>query len=466
MLKPQKIAYFILSAGIFILIFNTLLGSSIISKYDEVNGPYSMSKVTASMLDNGGASAPGAFSMDDIRNLEEFSYKDTDMTYSSEEKSQVSYEDNHVESKVYGVGDKYNMFHQIELKSGSFITPGNRNSKVAVIDETLSQALFNNNNVVGMYISLLGREFKIIGVTARDESVVQAFADDGWGTVYIPSEQLLEYDKDAKITSIEARTLTNSTTGQNGENMEQALSSIGKNPSNYKILDYYIEYRMVEQKGQLSIFIPGIVVIILLLISIKRRVREVFKDIKMSLKENYLMGALRRKIMELSLAALEIAAMAIFIAIIWNMISFNIYIPPEAIPDELIDVAFFTGLLKSLLQEGVKNMGYIPPFTEMISGILGIMQNWNLYIDLLAGIPLFYLGIKMLMFKGEDSVKNLLYLSAIVVFSAVLGPVLLAVFKMPVTVDVKGMLVVVTFIFLSAAYSFISSKNKAIPEAV
>ena len=51
-LKPFKLTNFILAAGTFILIFCTISGVSIASKYSEINGLYKTNKVSVNLLDH------------------------------------------------------------------------------------------------------------------------------------------------------------------------------------------------------------------------------------------------------------------------------------------------------------------------------------------------------------------------------------------------------------------------------
>lgn len=449
-MKPHKPACFILAAGIFLLIFSTLAGSSIVYKYNEINGTYGTGKVTVNLKDNADSQKNSGFTPDDIEHLQQFSYKNTDMAYAHEEISVAAYEKKQVKANITGISGKYGMFHRVDLLSGSFITPGNKDEMAVVVDEALANELFNNKNVIGMYIELYGQKFRIIGVTEADRSIIHTLTGNGYGRIWIPVEQMLQYAEASRITSLEVKVSDKGRTGRNIEGMEEALASINKNSSDYKIQDCSIEVMLLEEKAQINTFICGAAIIVILLLSIKRRIADAYTIINSSLKENYLKDVLKLQCRKLALAALEVIAASALIYLVWETVSFNAYLPAEYIPDELTDMEFFTDLFESLMQKKVQSVGYIPTYPEMKAKVLCSMQDWNLYIGMLAGLPLYYLGLKLLEPGRGDTVKHLLHCCIFVVLSMALGLLILGMFNMPVVVDTKRILIIFAFVFLTA----------------
>lgn len=450
-MKASEPNYFVLAAGIFILIFCTLSGASIASEYSEINGAHKTNKVSVNLAEQADTQENSAFTPEDIKHLEVFSLKGADIAYYHENQSLAAYEKNQAKANVLGISGKYGMFHRIALKAGSFITPGNKNEMVAVVDEDLAMALFNNTDVVGMHIDLYGQRFRIIGVLAPDMSIVQTLAGNGYGSVYIPVEHMLAYDAGSKITSIEVKAADRGTTGKNIDDMAEALASIGKNPSDYRITDYNVEKRLVEEKALIGVFIPGVGIMLMLLQAIKKRVLEVYGIVNSTLKANYLKDALKLKAVRLGLVTSEILAALVFLGMVWNAVKFSLYISPAYIPEELIDVGFFSDLFKQLMQARVQNAGYTPSFTELKANALGMMQSWNLFIGVLAGLPLFYLGLRLLGLRQETMIKRSIYCCLFIIFSTLLSLLILAILNMPVVINTKGMLVVSAFILLSTA---------------
>ncbi|MBN7573358.1 hypothetical protein C1H57_12965 [Clostridium sp. 2-1] len=458
-MKSFKLPYIILAAGVFILIFNIILGGSLTSKYSEINGSYKTNKVEVNVLNNSNSLENSSFSQDDMQHLQKFAFKNTTTAYVAEKKSSVSYKNSHSDAEIYGISDKYAMFHQIKLKSGSLVTPGDKNELVAVVDETCAEALFNNDNVVGMHIELFNQKFKIIGVIDSDKSILQILTENGLGSVYIPVEQMLLYDMDSKITSFEVNLSSSGTTGQNISKVTEALTSIGKSADNYKIIDYNIEKVILAQKDLLMVFILGIVSILILLLAVKDKSVYICSMIKSDLKGNYLKDVLRMRSALVIISVVEIALLVTFIYLIWVTVKFNIYIPPNFVPSELIDTTFYSELFKSLIQDKVRNVGYVPTYPEMKLNLLSIMQNISFSIELLTGFPLYFLALKLLKLKEENVFKTLLYCCILLILLVILALIILLILKMPITINVKGVILVFTFIFLTLL-RYLAIKNK------
>jgi hypothetical protein len=458
-LKPLKLLYGILAVGIFLLTFNIILGASILSKFSEINGSYKTNKVSVNLLSSSNTQGNASFSKEDMEHLQGFSFKSWGIAYTSEGKSTVSYKDSKSEAEISGVSDKYSMFHQIKLKAGSFITSENEKEMVAVLDEPLAEALFNNTNVVNMHVELFHQQFKIIGIIASEESILQTLADSGRGHIYIPVDQMLEYSSNSKITSFEVTTSHAGTTGQNISNVKEALASIGKNPSNYKITDFTVENVLVEQKILLSIFIYGIGTILLLLLYIYKKAISIYGIFKLALKENYFKDAVKQKCVEISLVFLEILWSIALIYLIWKTVKFNLYIPPNFVPEELIDTTFYSDLFKSLIQEKVQNVGYIPTFWEMKLNLLCVIQNWNLCLGLLIGFPLYFLGLKLLSLEKKNTLNHLVYCCIFFIFSVLLDLLILLLLKLSIQINIKGLSLLFIFLFLWAVRSFTSAEK-------
>ncbi len=447
-MKPRRLHYTILAAGIFILIFSTLSGAAILTKFYETCGEYGAGKVSAELLDDHDPEGGSALTLEDIRHLQQFTFRGLDIAYGSEGKTAAGYEGKQAQAGVYGVSDSFNRFHRLELKSGSFITQGNKGEMVAVVDEDLAVELFNNTGVVGMYLELYGRRFRIIGVTASDSSVVQSLTEDGRGMAYIPVEQMLEYSAGSDITALELRAEDMGTTSININKMKEGLASIGKNPVDYRIVDYNIEKKLMEEKIQGVIFIAGTGIIIMLLFAIKKRLIEIYVTIKTAFKQYYFRDVIRHQLIKPCLILLEAAAALALIFVVWNAVKFSVYIPAEYIPEELIDLEFYRELFTSLMQKRVQSAGYIPSTMEMTAYVLSILQTWNFAVGVFAGFPVYFLGLRLLEPTQPEPMKQLLYSSAFVAISIALSLLILTMLNMPVAVDTKGLLIMAAFILL------------------
>ena len=373
------------------------------------------------------------------------------MAYASRSKASAAYGENQVQADIAGVSDRFNMLHRIPMESGSFLTAGNSMEMVAVVDEQLAIELFGNTNVLGLYLELYGQHFKIIGVAEDDESIAGIMADDGLGRIYIPVGHLLLYDGSAMITSIEIMADDMGTTGINADRMKEGLASIGQNAADYRITDYNIEKKLLEEKAQAITFLSGAGLIIMLFVSVARGIQELFCVIKASLEKDYFKDALGKNRVKLLFGLLEITAITIMTALIWDAVRFNLYIPADYIPDELIDLQFFPTLAKNLMEKRVQGLGSIPSITEMKTGILSMLQGWNLAAAILAGYLPYMFGLRLLNTRQEKITGHMLYIAALIALSIAVSLPLPAVFKMPVTACGRELLIVSAFILFSVS---------------
>ncbi len=450
-LKSSKLNHSILALGIFILILASLTGVAAAAELNELGGAYGTGKVTADLLDKASIKEGSAITMADIMHLEDFCFKGLELAYASEDKTTITNGEDQVLAAVAGVSGSYRMFHQLELKSGSFLTPSNKKEMVAVVDEDLALELFNNTNVVGMYIELYGISFRIIGVVSGGGSIITVLTDDGIGTVYIPVEQMLELDADTGITSIEIKAADMGTTGININRMKEGLASMGKNSADYRMLDYNIEKRLTEEKAQVVTFISGIGVIIMLLSSIRKRLKGVYGIWKSSYKVNYLMDVFRQEGKKLGFLLAEAAALLAIAVIVWNAVKFDFYIPADYIPDELIDMKFYSDLIESLLQKNVQSIGHIPSMMEMKTDALRALQYWSLYMAILAGFPSYFMGLRLSKRRPDSRLRRMVFSSVFIGICTALSLLLLGLMKLPVEIDTEGLLVLAAFIMLSSS---------------
>jgi len=439
-LKPSMLDHSILALGVLIIVLASLTGAAVSAEFDELCGVIGTGKVTAELLDKANLDASRAITMGDIRHLENFYFKGIELAYASESRTTAVYEEDQAPASIAGVSGSYSMFHRLQLETGSFITPGNKKEMVAVVDEGLALELFNNTNVVGMYIQLYGRGFKIIGVVSGDN-----------GTVYVPVEHMLKLDTDSRITSLEIRAEDMGTIGANINNMKEGLASIGKNAADYRILDYNLEKKLMEEKAQLASFLAGIGIIIMLLCLIRRKLMEIYTTWRIAYQKYYFRDVLRRKGAKLGLLLAEMAILLALAVFTWNAVKVDIYIPADYIPDELIDMEFYSDLIKSLLQENIHGIGHTPSLPEMKNDVLRTIQDWNLIVSISAGYPIYLLGLRLLEKRQESRMKHMVLSSVFIGISVAAGLLLLKLTGLPVRTDTQAFLVVAAFILLSSS---------------
>lgn len=465
-MKPAKSAYpayLILALGILVLTWSTVLGSSLSAKLADLGGLHKTNKITATWLSNSNQPEEGSFSLKDMRQLTQYDLRDNDLAYAMETSTSAAYQKNQSQAQVLGVNDRYDQFHQINLKAGGFLTFEQENQQVAVIDEDLAQALFQNCNVVGLEIELYGREFKITGVAGADHSLIGTLTDRGYGTVYIPVKKLLELEADSRITTLELETKDAGTTGRNAAVLETALASIGQDPANYKIIDYNVAGLLMEQENLLRSFVAGTVAIVMLFGLLRRKIRGIYHSCRLRLRDKYWSEMIKGDAARLVLGMAEVLALVAVLLLLWKLISFTLYIPPENIPNELIDVSFWVDLIKNGIQTGLQSAGYVAPPGEVQFNILNTIQNWNLFLNIFLGWPLFLLGLYQINLLKEKLLKVEVFCSVFMLAALSLSTTLLLIIKMPPVIETGEVLLVFSSIFLTnrraADDEFISEKS-------
>ena len=451
-MKPAKSAYpayLILALGILVLTWSTVLGSSLPAKLADLGGLHKTNKITATWLSKSNQPEEGSFSLKDMRRLTQYDLRDYDLAYAMEITTSAAYQENQSLAQVLGVNDRYDQFHQINLQSGCFLTLEQENQQVAVIDADLAQALFQNCNVVGLEIELYGRKFKITGVAGADHSLMGTLTDRGYGTVYIPVKILMELEADSQITSLEVETRDAGTTGLNAAVLETALASIGQDPANYKIIDYNVAGLLMEQENLLRNFVAGTVEMVMLFGLLRLKIRGIYHFCRLRLRDKYWSEMIKGDAARLVLSMAEIFALIGVLLLLWKLIRFTLYIPPENIPNELIDISFWIDLIKNGIQTGLQSAGYVASPGEIQFNILNTIQNWNLFLNIFLGWPLFLLGLYQIKPLKEKRLKVEVFCSVFMLAALSLGTALLLIIKMPPVIETGEVLRLFSSIFLT-----------------
>ncbi|SHN59784.1 ABC transporter permease [Desulfitobacterium chlororespirans] len=447
--KSAYPAYLVLGLGLLVLTWSTLLGPSLPAQLADLGGPHQTGKITATWLGDSHQPEEGSFSLQDLRQLSQYSLRDYDLAYAMEASTSAAYQKNQSPAQVLGVNDRYAQFQQMNLRSGRFLSFEQENQQVAVIDEELAQALFQNGNVVGLEIELYGREFKIVGVAGKDRSLIGTLTDRGYGTVYIPAKILLELEADARITSLAVATKDAGTTGRNTAVLATALASVGQDPANYKIIDYNLAGLLMEQGNLLRNFLAGTVAMVMLFSLLRRKIKGIARFCRLRLRDKYWWEMIKGDAASLMLGMAEVSALAAVMLLIWKSISFTLYIPPENIPNELIDVSFWADLIKKGIETGMQSAGYAAPPGEVQLNILNTVRNWNLFLNIFLGWPLFLLGLYQTRLLQEKLLKVEVFCSIFLLAALSLGTALLWLIKMPLVIETGEVLLIFSSVFLT-----------------
>ena len=239
------------------------------------------------------------------------------------------------------------------------------------------------------------------------------------------------------------------TTGRNTAVLETALASIGQDPANYKIIDYNVAGLLMEQENLLRNFVAGTVAMVMLFGWLRRKIRGIDHFCRQRLRDKYWSEMIKGDAVRLMLGMAEILALVAVLLLLWKLIRFSLYIPPENIPDELIDVSFWADLIKNGIQTGLQSAGYAAPPGEVQLNVLNTIRNWNLFLNIFLGWPLFLLGLYQTQLLGEKLLKVEVFCSVFMLAALSLGTALLLIIKIPPVIETGEVLLVFSSIFLT-----------------
>lgn len=453
MMKGRKAGWVMVFSGILLTLSLIILGKAIVDECVRLNGAYSMQKVLVSEKKQAGQKGENSFSIDDINRLEkELSTKNISYTaLSGMAGTSAVYGDNAYPVSLTGIDYLYTRFSGLVLEEGNHITKKQEEegALVAVIDEELAWEIFKTDKVIGKTIDIFNAAFTIVGVVEKEASIIGKLTDDGLPDVYIPASVMLELDTTARITGLQIKTAESNLMDQNTPAVSAAISQIGKNPSSYDIKDYNLRHALMEQKPLLLIFVLGLAAMLSLAAYIKNLTKELYLLIKNSCKTDYFSNVLKRKLGEIGGSILEMVLSLAGMALIWIGIRFTLYIPPENIPDELINVSYYSDLIKAAIQGGVQNRGFVAPQAELIVNAADMLLNLLLCVSFVLGFLLLYAGLRELKELNMDTFKLTTALGLFFLLSLGILAVAAYLTGLPYAVNVKGILVVWVFIFLN-----------------
>jgi len=452
-MKKIKAVWILTFSGILLILSFIVLGTGLVAECSRLNGEYSMQKVLVSVKNQLDRQGSNSFSIEDIKRLKkELSTKDISYTAQSGLiNTSVSNGSTVLPARLTGVDHRYPPFSGLTLKEGSFITQKQEEegAMVAVIDDELAWNLFKTVHAAGKTLELFDGIFRITGVVEKDSTLIGKLTDDGLPDVYIPASVLLELDATARITALQIKTADTGTLDQNRTNVSNVLGQIGKDPSNYNISDNNLKFALMEQKPLLFVFILGMASMLMLLVHIKNCIRKLYFFIRDGCRTDYFTNVLKSNLAEIGAWILEVALAILGIVLIWLGIRFKLYIPPQNIPDELINISYYSDLIKSIIQGSIQNMGYIPPHSELIVNAVDMLLNLLFNISVILGCLLLYMGFRELKALNMDSIRliQLFGLFFILSFGILAGAAFLT--GLPFMLDRKSILVVWAFVFLN-----------------
>jgi putative ABC transport system permease protein len=238
-----------------------------------------------------------SFTSEDIRVLEDIP-EVKQVVASSSEYSPIRFREDTAESSVFGINQAYMDLNDLQIEKGQGFKNADFMSgrRVALISHTLEEELFDNKSPIGEIIRVGTQPIEIIGVLEKPTGLFSFGSMD----IYLPfNTWKMVFGKD-DITQVTLQAETTDQIQVAGEKAAFQLNQLHKTEDSYMVINME---EMAEGIGQItrimtiiigsiagiSLFVGGIGVMNIMLVSVTERTREI--GIRMAL------GATRNQVL-------------------------------------------------------------------------------------------------------------------------------------------------------------------------
>lgn len=117
--------------------------------------------------------------------------------YSAKSKLTVQGDYGSAEGTAYGIGGNYFLFHPLQLRNGSYITPTDIMDDRVVLDEEMAWKLFGSVNLEGMKVTINNQPFLVAGVIRQESDKYDTQAGSGGPRFYLSYSRLNDIQETA-----------------------------------------------------------------------------------------------------------------------------------------------------------------------------------------------------------------------------------------------------------------------------
>lgn len=272
-----------------------MLKSQIVGKGNTIELYYQPSE--EEIQANPAAIYEAAFTEKDIQILEAIPEVKQVVAFSSEF-SPIRYQDETLDSSVFGINEAYINVHGLNIEKGKGFLPNDfaAGTRVALISQSLEEELFKGEEAIGKIIRVGAQPVEIIGVLEKPTGLFAFNSMD----IYLPFQTWKMIFRKDEITQITLQAISSEHIQIAGEKAVQQMNLFHQTEDSYQVLNME---EMAEGIGQItrimtiiigsiagiSLFVGGIGVMNIMLVSVTERTREI--GIRMAL------GATRNQVL-------------------------------------------------------------------------------------------------------------------------------------------------------------------------
>lgn len=242
--------------------------------------------------------------------------------------------------------DRYADVYRLSLLRGTYFVSNGIESMdhFAVISDKTALALFKSLDAVGQEINIDKTRYTVIGVYEHHRSLLCDLSSDGSDTVFVPLSSQASVMQEMPVN------LTVPLQGNDGlqESIGAVQQILGGKTAAYQTEDLTQATQVMEQNMQILWFVAGVTIGILLLRMGLGFLAQFVKSIRRKRRQTehspfWTKGQVCRLAAGTGLLA--------FTGIIWSLVSFSPYIPPQYLPeDNIFDLAHYWQQFLHLVQ--------------------------------------------------------------------------------------------------------------------
>ena len=123
--------------------------------------------------------------------------------YSASGTVSMETEQSRTDTKAYGVGGDFFLFHPLKLVSGGYFSESDLMQDRVILDTETAWKLFGSNDIVGMFVKINGIPHMVVGVYERETGYFNDAAGNDKSCVYVSHETLYQHGQYHGLETIE-----------------------------------------------------------------------------------------------------------------------------------------------------------------------------------------------------------------------------------------------------------------------